>query len=104
MKRLKQRKMDDAVATARERARLRREARVRRQGSAGAGAGRGSGGGVLRGVEFLAYRNEMLNRIKERWTWIPKPKALEVTVGFGIRSDGEIFGLKLLKFSGDTVL
>ncbi len=102
VKRLKRRKMDDAVATARERARLRREARIWQQGSAGAGAGRGSGGGVLRGVEFLAYRSDMLNRIKEHWTWIPKNKDLEVTVVFGIRSDGEIFGLKLLKFSGDT--
>lgn len=102
VKRLKQRKIDDAVATARERARLRREALARQQGSAGAGAGRGSGGGVLRGVEFLAYRTEMLNRIKERWTWIPKPKNIEVTVVFGIRPDGEIFGLKLLKDSGDA--
>ncbi len=102
VKRLKRRRIDDAVATARERARLRREARIRQQGSAGAGAGRGSGGGVLRGVEFLAYRNQMLNRIKEHWTWIRKPKDLEVTVGFGIGSDGEIFGLKLLKASGDA--
>jgi len=52
-------------------------------------------------MEFVIYRNEMLDRIKERWTWIGKRTDLEVTVGFGVNVDGTIFGLKLLKTSGD---
>ena len=102
VKRLKQRRIDDAVATARERARLRREARVGQEGGAGtAGGGKGSGGSVVKGVEFLAYRNQLLSRIKRGWAWIGKRMDLEVTVGFGVGADGEIFGLKLLKGSGD---
>lgn len=99
VERLRQRRIDDAVATARERARLRREARV----GQGTGAdGKGSGGGVVRGMEFVAYRNEMLNLIKDRWTWIGRRRDLEVTVGFGVGADGGVFGLKLLKPSGDA--
>ena len=99
IKRLKQRRIDAAVATARERARLRREARVGQEGGAGTAGG---GKGVVKGVEFLAYRNELLSRIKDGWAWFGKRMDLEVTVGFGVRADGEIFGLKLLKGSGDA--
>ena len=103
VKRLKQRRIDDAVATARERARLRREARVGQEGGAGTvGGGKGSGGSVVKGVEFLAYRNQLLRRIKVGWAWFGKRMDLEVTVGFGVGADGEIFGLKLLKASGDA--
>ena len=103
VKRLKQRRIDAAVATARERARLRREARVGQEGGAGtAGGGKGSGGSVVKGVEFLAYRNQLLSRIKDGWAWFGKRIDLEVTVGFGVGADGEIFGLKLLKASGDA--
>ena len=98
VERLRKRRIDDAVAVARERARLRRAAR--REGGDGSAAS--GNGGVVRGVEFLAYRHQMLNRIKDRWTWIGKRGDLEVTVGFGVRVDGEIFGLKLLKLSGDA--
>lgn len=103
IERLRQRRIDDAVAEARERARLRRGALVTNQGGAGVGAaGNGSGGGVVRGMEFLVYRNELLDRIKDRWTWLGNRKDLEVTVGFGVGIDGAIFGLRLLKVSGDA--
>ncbi|MCY4486255.1 MAG: energy transducer TonB [Deltaproteobacteria bacterium] len=98
VERLRKRRIDDAVAVARERARLQRAAR--REGGGGSGAS--GNGGVVRGVEFLAYHHQMLNRIKDRWTWIGKRGDLEVTVGFGVGVDGKIFGLKLLKFSGDA--
>ena len=104
IKRLKQRRIDAAVATARERARLRREARIGQEGSAGAGlagGGKGSGGSVVKGVEFLVYRNDLLSRIKQGWAWFGKRKDLEVTVVFGVGADGKIFGLKVLKDSGD---
>ena len=102
-RRLKERRIGDALATARERARLQREARAKQSaaGSGTAGGGLGRGGGIVRAMEFVVYRNEMLDRIKERWTWIGRRTDLEVTVGFGVNVDGEIFGLKLLKSSGD---
>lgn len=102
VERVRKRRIDDAVAVARERARLRRAARREGGGAVGAGTGTSSNGGVVRGMEFLAYRQQMHDQIKERWTWIGKRSGLEVTVGFGIRADGQVFGLKLLKSSGDT--
>ncbi len=101
IERLRKRRIDDAVAVARERARLQRAAR-REGGAVGVGAGSSGNGGVARGVEFLAYRHRMLNLIKDRWTWIGKRGDLEVTVGFGVGVGGEVFGLKLLKPSGDA--
>ena len=101
VRRLKQRRMEAVVATARERARMRRDA----GGGSGAGAGTGNGsggGGVVRGMEFVAYVNQMRGRIKERWTWPHSRGDLEVTVGFGVRADGEVFGIELLKRSGDA--
>lgn len=103
VRRLKQRRIDAAVATARERARMRRETGSGR----GSGAGAGNGvGGLVRGMEFVAYHNRMLGQIKESWTWprtwLSKPGALEVTVGFGVRVDGEIVGVELLQRSGDA--
>lgn len=108
VRRLKQRRIDAAVATARERARMRRETGGARNGSGrGSGAGAGNGvGGLVRGMEFVAYHNRMLGQIKESWTWprtwLSKPGALEVTVGFGVRVDGEIVGVELLQRSGDA--
>lgn len=105
VRRLKQRRIDAAVATARERAQLRRDGGGARGGSGrGSGAGNGNGngsGGVVRGMEFVAYFNQMRGLIKERWTW-PHRGDLKVTVGFGVRGDGEVFGLELLKRSGDA--
>ena len=104
VRRLKQRRMEAVVATARERARMRRAAGGVRGGSgAGAGTGNGNGGGgVVRGMEFVAYFNQMLGRIKEFWTWPHRRGDLEVTVVFGVRADGEVFGLELLKRSGNA--
>ena len=67
-----------------------------------AGTGNGNGGGVVRGMKFVAYVNQMRGRIKERWTWPHGRGDLEVTVGFGVRADGEVFGIELLKRSGDA--
>lgn len=61
----------------------------------------GRGGGIIKGVEFLIYRNRMLYLIRERWTWMGKRSDLEVTVRFGIQGSGDIVGLKILQASGD---
>lgn len=106
-RRLKQERIDAAVATARERARMRRET-----GGARSDSGRGSGAetgngvdGIPRGIESLAYQKRMQDQIKEKWTlprWLPRPGELEVTVGFGVRVDGEVVGVELLRRSGDA--
>ncbi|MFQ5682616.1 MAG: energy transducer TonB [Candidatus Binatia bacterium] len=70
------------------------------EGAAALGKG-GKGGGIVKGVEFLIYRNRMLYLIRESWTWVGKRSDLEVTVRFGIEGGGDIFGLKILRSSGD---
>ncbi len=61
----------------------------------------GRGGGVVKGFEFLVYRNRMLHLIKEQWTWVGKVTDLEVTVRFGILENGKVIGLRVVKGSGD---
>jgi len=61
----------------------------------------GRGGGIVKGFEFLVYRNRMLHLIKEQWTWVGKVTDLEVTVRFGILENGEVIGLRVIEASGD---
>jgi len=70
------------------------------EGAAAIGAG-GRGGGIVKGVEFIVYYNQMRRLIRERWTWVGKRSDLEVKVRFGIRENGEIVGLKIIRGSGD---
>jgi len=59
------------------------------------------GGGTLRGLEFVAYYNQMLSRIKERWAYVGDRADLQVTVRFSILESGEITDIKLVERSGD---
>ncbi len=70
------------------------------EGAASIGVG-GRGGGIVKGVEFVVYYNQMRRVIRERWTWVGRRSDLEVTVRFGIQESGEIVGLKILRSSGD---
>lgn len=70
------------------------------EGAAAIGSG-GSGGGIVKGVDFIIYYNQMRRVIRERWTWVGKRSDLEVTVRFGIQESGEVVGLKIDKSSGD---
>ncbi len=70
------------------------------EGAASIGSG-GKGGGIVKGVDFIVYRNQMLRLIRERWNWVGKRSDLEVTVRFGIQENGEIVGLKIVQNSGD---
>jgi len=71
------------------------------QGAASLGQG-GTGGGIVKGWEFISYRNRMLQIIKEKWTWGGKRADLEVAVRFGIRENGEIIGIRVTSASGDS--
>jgi TonB family protein len=70
------------------------------EGAAALGQG-GRGGGVVKGIEFISYRNRVLTTIRENWSWVPQRTDLKVTVHFGIRDNGEIVGLKIVQPSGD---
>lgn len=69
-------------------------------GAAAPGSG-GAGGGMVKAFEFLVYRNQMLRVIRDRWTWVGPRSDLEVTVRFGIRENGQIVGLRIIRLSGD---
>ncbi len=70
------------------------------EGAASIGSG-GRGGGIVKGVDFIIYYNQMRRVIRERWTWVGKRSDLEVTVRFGIQESGEVVGLKIVQSSGD---
>jgi colicin import membrane protein len=70
-------------------------------GAAALGRG-GTGGGIVKPLEFVLYRNRISNIIKEQWVWGDKRKTLEAIVSFGIRENGEIFGVRLTRASGDA--
>jgi colicin import membrane protein len=77
--------------------------------SSGTGTGRGAatlgpggtGGGVVKGIDFISYQNQMLSTIKNNWVWVGQRANLRVTVHFNIKENGEIVGLKLVQPSGN---
>lgn len=71
------------------------------EGPAGIGGEGPGGGGTVRGLEFVVYYNQMLNRIKERWAWVGTRGDLRVTVQFSILPSGEITNIRLTERSGD---
>ena len=70
-------------------------------GPAGIGGEGPGGGGTVRGLEFVVYYNQMLNRIKERWTWAGTRSDWRVAVHFSILPSGEITSIRLVERSGD---
>lgn len=71
------------------------------EGADAPGEGGKGGGKIVKGVEFLIYRNRMLYLIRESWTWVGKRNDLEVKVRFGIQENGDIVGLRIMQPSGD---
>jgi colicin import membrane protein len=72
------------------------------EGAAALGKG-GRGGGVVRGMDFVIYKNRMEDTIKKNWVW-PGQRSnlkLRVTVHYNIKDNGEIVGLKIVQSSGD---
>ena len=70
-------------------------------GPPGIGGEGPGGGGTVRGLEFVVYYNQMLNRIKERWAWLGERVDLRVKVRFSILPSGEIVNVRLVERSGD---
>ena len=85
--------------------------RVREVGT-GTEAGSGSGpisfgpgsgaGGIVKGVEYILYRNQMEARIKAAWAWAGANRALKAMVRFNILPSGEIANVQVIEPSGDS--
>ncbi|MGH7825238.1 MAG: TonB family protein [Candidatus Binatia bacterium] len=71
------------------------------EGAATLGQG-GRGGGVVKGIEFISYRNKVFSIIQDNWAWPGHRSDLKVTVRFGIKDTGEIIGVKVVQPSGDA--
>lgn len=64
------------------------------------GPGEGSGG-VLKGLEWLMYKNNVETTIRENWVWTGPDHSLETTIRFGITETGEVVEVRIEKSSGD---
>jgi colicin import membrane protein len=69
-------------------------------GSVSIGPGEGAGG-VVKGVEYLLYRNQLEARIKQNWAWAGAARSLEAAVHFSITESGEVTDVRITKSSGD---
>ncbi|MFI5395665.1 MAG: TonB family protein [Candidatus Binatia bacterium] len=64
------------------------------------GPGEGAGG-TVKGVEYLLYYNQMINRIKQIWAWAGANRTLEASVRFNITEAGEVVNARITRASGD---
>jgi len=116
LKELRERRIADALEAIRSRAKSQEQSEQQQRqqkaaatstvsgdtpGAAAPGVG-GTGGGIVEDVEFIAYRNEISERIKSSWTWAGRKADLHVLVHMSIRENGEISGLKITRSSGDA--
>lgn len=98
---------DERLAAAVERA----ANRVQQQDAVGNGAGNGAGpasygpgegaGGILKGLDWIMYKNRVETLIRENWVWTGSDRTLEATVSFGINDAGEVINVRVEKSSGD---
>ena len=65
------------------------------------GPGEGAGGSV-KGVQYLLYYNQMINRIRQSWAWAGRNEALEALVRFNVTETGEVFNVRITRPSGDA--
>ena len=68
-------------------------------GSGGEGKG---GGGQLVGLEFIAYRQQVITTIKARWTNVIARPGLVAGVRFEIAPDGQVSNVRLAQSSGNA--
>jgi colicin import membrane protein len=70
-------------------------------GPLGAGGEGKGGGGQLVGVEFLAYRQRVIDTIKANWTNVIARPGLVAAVRFEIAPDGQVSAARLAQSSGN---
>lgn len=59
------------------------------------------GGGLVRGLEFILYTEQVKRRVKENWIVAEKKPGLAAIVRFGIEADGRVVDVELVQPSGD---
>jgi colicin import membrane protein len=96
----------DGIDSRIEAAVQRRAAQVGNAGQAAEGGpisyGPGTGsGGLVKGVEYILYRNQMESRIKAAWAWAGANRSLKAVVRFNIMPSGEIVNVHIIEPSGD---
>lgn len=64
--------------------------------------GDGGGGGILTGLDFILYKNQVEAIIKKNWTWVGANPNLTVRMGFRIAEGGEITDVRVVERSGDS--
>jgi TonB family protein len=64
--------------------------------------GDGGGGGVLTGLDFIIYKNQVEGIIKKNWTWVGANPNLTIRIGFSIANDGQITDVHVVERSGDS--
>ncbi|HSD11067.1 MAG TPA: cell envelope integrity protein TolA [Candidatus Binatia bacterium] len=72
------------------------------KGAALGTGGEGGGGGVLMGLDFIIYKNQVEAIIKKNWTWVGANPDLTIRVGFRIGDGGDITDVRVLDRSGDS--
>ncbi len=70
-------------------------------GPIGAGGDGKGGGGQLVGLEFIAYRQQVINTVKGRWTNVIARPGLVAKVRFAIAADGGVSDVRLEQSSGN---
>lgn len=71
-------------------------------GSLPASYGPGEGaGGILKGLDWIMYKNRVETMIRENWAWTGSDRSLEATVRFGITESGEVVNFTVQQSSGD---
>jgi colicin import membrane protein len=60
------------------------------------------GGGIVRGLEYIMYTEQVKRRVKENWIVAERRDRLNAIVRFNVQPDGEISALEMLKSSGDS--
>jgi len=70
-------------------------------GPIGAGGDGKGGGGQLVGIEFLAYRQQVINAVKGAWANVLTRPGLVAKVRFEIAADGTVSGIRLEQGSGN---
>ena len=59
------------------------------------------GGGVVRGIEFLIYTQQLQKRVQENWIVAEKKPGLVASVSFMIEPNGNVQEIELTQSSGD---
>ena len=108
--RVRERLLQSAVERAKNRTESAQKTSKGEQISSGTGQGQGAaslgpggvGGGLVKGIDFIKYQNQVLSTIKNNWVWVGQRGNLRVVVRFNIKDNGEIVGLKLVQPSGNA--